>query len=133
MKEMTCTIITPAGTVVDHKHILSATIPTMAGGIMVFPEHQPVISTLALGVITLALEHGAKETFVTSDGIIRILPHEIVILSEFADPQTDEIKKKIAQAYEKAKEKEASSLSAPELVQLEKQLRYQRFVLDMAD
>jgi F-type H+-transporting ATPase subunit epsilon len=131
MIAFTCTIITPAGTIVDKKPIVSATIPTTTGGIMVFAQHQPLITALSLGKITLELEYGIKEYYITSEGIVRITPRELLILPEIADPDSDTIKDLIAKSYEKAQKHETSSLSSPELLQLEKRLRYQRFYLDM--
>lgn len=59
---------------------LSATLPGSAGEMTVLPNHEPLISTLKAGKITVRIPNHENKTFDISAGVIEVSGERAVIL-----------------------------------------------------
>lgn len=59
---------------------VSATIPGSAGEMTILPHHEPLISTLRKGVITVRVPNAESKTFPIENGVLEISGERAVIL-----------------------------------------------------
>jgi F-type H+-transporting ATPase subunit epsilon len=62
----------------------SVTVSTLAGYITVLPNHVPIVSVVAPGVITVRA-NGGEQTFPSEHGIIDVRPEKVIILLHNGD------------------------------------------------
>jgi F-type H+-transporting ATPase subunit epsilon len=62
----------------------SVTVSTLAGYITVLPNHVPIVSVVAPGVITVRA-NGGEQTFESEHGIIDVRPEKVIILLHNGD------------------------------------------------
>jgi F-type H+-transporting ATPase subunit epsilon len=58
----------------------SATLPTSAGEITVLPHHEPLVSTLQAGTITVRTTIGQPKEFPVESGVLEISNNRAVVL-----------------------------------------------------
>ena len=59
---------------------LSATIPTSAGEITILPHHEPLVSTLVHGSITVRETLGEPKHFSVESGVVECASNRVVVL-----------------------------------------------------
>lgn len=101
--------------------IYSASLPTTAGDIAVYPNHEPLISVLRPGIITVKIRKtdpdALAEHFATYGGVLEVTKEGVTILVDEAD-SADEINEQEAQKAHDAAVKLRES--ATNQVELEK-------------
>jgi F-type H+-transporting ATPase subunit epsilon len=120
--------------IISHKDIiykadsvLSVSLPTETGEIQILKDHADLITVLNQGVIFVK-QHDNQKKILISSGFAQIQSNKIVILADDADLPENIVKEELDKAIQRAEKEIANShLSPAELIQLEKQLRYQRF------
>lgn len=105
--------------------ILSVTAPTTNGTVQILPHHIEFISTLEIGELCISTKKEEKY-FVINGGFIQVQDDNIIILANEAESSSSIIKSEIDEAIRKSNEKIASDLPSSELIQLEKQIRYEK-------
>jgi len=123
-------IVTKQEKVFESDKILQVTVPTVDGEITILPEHQNLVAVLGIGEVKLKTDTLTQTIFIDS-GILEISDNTVSILVERGVPSDKVIKEEIAKAIKKAEEKyEHDTIDEETLIQLEKQLRFERFVRD---
>ena len=77
-------IVTPEREVLKEE-VAQVTVPTKSGEITILPNHIPLVSVLAPGVIEVKLADGNYEVMAVSGGFIEVLKHKVVILADTAE------------------------------------------------
>lgn len=77
-------IVTPEKVVLKEQ-IIQATVPTKQGEITVLPDHIPLVSSLAPGVIEIKKANGESDIMSVSGGFIEVLRNKVVILADTAE------------------------------------------------
>ncbi len=96
-------LVTPERVVLKEE-VLQATIPTQSGEITILPDHIPLVSILAPGVIELKKGTGENEVMSVSGGFVEILKNKIVILADTAELAVELDEQRIEEARKKAEE-----------------------------
>lgn len=126
-------IVTPEK-VVFQKEITQITVPTTSGEITVLPDHIPLISVLASGVIEVRPVDGPAEIMSVSSGFIEVRKDKVVILADTAEraEELDEARIKEAQARAEETKKNAQNIDEVQFAEvsakLEKELARLRAV-----
>jgi F-type H+-transporting ATPase subunit epsilon len=94
-------IVTPDKLVVDAR-ATEAQIPARKGYIGVLPEHAPLITELAVGVITYKNVKGETHHISVAWGFAEVLPDKVTILAETAERASDIDIERARQARAKA-------------------------------
>ena len=105
------------------KHII---VPTKNGEIGIYPGHVPLIVALDIGQMRI-LNDNEEVNIAISGGFLTVRNDEIEILCDDAIMKEELVKAEIEKAEKDAEEKLASTLPETELIQLEKQLRFEKF------
>jgi F-type H+-transporting ATPase subunit epsilon len=88
-------------------------LPTPDGIIGIYPEHMPLVSMAAPGVISILKRQGDKEEdmehFATNGGVVEISEHRVRVLVNEADQSSEISEKEAAEAIERARELEKSA------------------------
>ena len=59
---------------------VSATLPTTAGEVTVLPHHEPLVSTLKPGTITVRKTLGEPEQIQVESGVLEVSNNRVVVL-----------------------------------------------------
>lgn len=104
-------IVTPER-VVLQEDILQITVPTTSGEITVLPDHIPLVSVLAPGVIEVKRADNIIEIMSVSGGFIEVMGDKIVILADTAEraEELDEARIQEAQARAEKLKEEAQNI-----------------------
>lgn len=101
--------------------VYAVTLPTAAGEITVFPDHEPLMSVLVPGVVSVRKKQGDPDQmvdhFATFGGVLEITPGRIKVLVDEAD-SGEEISEQEAEKAKQAAEK--MKLEAKDQVELDK-------------
>jgi F-type H+-transporting ATPase subunit epsilon len=73
-------VITSVGETRFDGAAVSATFPGSAGEFTLLPHHEPIVTTLKSGTITVKLVGGEKEEFKTENGILECSGNRAVVL-----------------------------------------------------
>ncbi len=112
---------------------LSVTLPTTTGQITILPNHASLITLLDMGQVFLTLaDNGTKEMLING-GTASFSNNQLTILTEDGVASDELIKEEIEEALKNAKEQRSSQLDPTELIQLEKQLRFEMFKKNLVD
>lgn len=106
---------------VDFVSVLSTT-----GRIGILPNHTELISTLDIGEAKITKPNGKSINIALNGGLIIVKDNEITILTNEAALGREIVEKEIEKAIEMAQKKMSSDLLPSELIQIEKQIRYQK-------
>lgn len=105
----------------------SITLPTSTGQITILPNHSDLITLLDMGQVFLKLvDNGTKEMLING-GTASFANNKLTILTEDGVASDELIKEEIEEALKNASEYRSSDLDPAELIQLEKQLRFEMF------
>ena len=111
----------------------SVTLPTTIGQITILPNHASLITLLDMGQVFLTLvDNGTKEMLI-SGGTASFGNNELTLLTEDGVASDELIKEEIEEALKNAREQKSSQLDPTELIQLEKQLRFEMFKKNLVD
>lgn len=80
-------IITPENIVLDQD-VDEVVLPTTSGEIAVLPNHVPVVTQIAPGVM-LVKSHGKEDPIAIDGGFVQITDKDITILADFATHARD--------------------------------------------
>lgn len=115
-----------------EQDIKMVTVPGKEGELGILPGHVNLISILDTGEVKIK-EKDKEVTFVINGGIIEIKNDELIILANEAALAPELVAKEIDEAIKMAEEKRRGLLEPTELIQLEKQLRYEKLKRKMTD
>lgn len=96
-------IVTPEKVILKEK-IQRVSVPTRMGEITVLPDHIPLVSILAPGVIEVLTESNEIEIIALSGGFIEVLHNKVVILADSAERAADIDHEKAEEALNRATE-----------------------------
>jgi F-type H+-transporting ATPase subunit epsilon len=120
-------IISHKDIVYKAESVISVSLPTVNGEIQILRDHIALITVLNQGVIFVK-QHDNQRKILISSGFAEVKDNKIVILADDADLPENIVKEELDKAIERAEKEIADShLTPSELIQLEKQLRFQRF------
>lgn len=98
-------LITLAGSKINEK-IYEVILPTVDGEISVFPDHEPLVSVAANGVIAVRRDKGHSdeqlEYFAITGGIIEIADNHVRVLVDEAEHGEDIVESESKLALERA-------------------------------
>ena len=100
-------------------------LPGKAGILGVLNNHEPVISTLDVGIIRIK-ESGKEINLVINGGFAQIANNNVFILANEAEMQENLVKEEIENAIRNAENKISGKLEPSELIRLEKEIKYQK-------
>lgn len=80
-------IVTPEQVVLKEL-VVRATIPTSSGELTILPDHIPLVSVLAPGLIEVERDNGDIEILVVSSGFLEVQNGKIIILADYAERAT---------------------------------------------
>ncbi len=111
-------LITLAGNKFSEE-VYEVQLPTQSGPIAVFPGHQPLITLMKTGVISVRRKKGDAdsdlEVFAASGGVAEVTPEAVKVLIDEAE-HSDEIAEDIAiEALRKAEEMKARARDSLEI------------------
>lgn len=101
------------------EEIYEVQLPTKSGPIAVYPGHQPLVTLMKPGVISVRRKRGdtdaQMEIFAASGGVAEIAPDEVKLLIDEAD-HSDEITEQVAvDALRRAEDMKARAKDAVEV------------------
>ncbi|MBD3351296.1 MAG: ATP synthase F1 subunit epsilon [Candidatus Lokiarchaeota archaeon] len=123
-------IISATKELYSSDQIKSVLLPGSLGQMQLLPGHANLLSKLEIGEVVVETQKGTKENFVLNGGFVVNREDNIVILADDAAKREDLVEKEIEESINQAKAKIDKDLPPSEIIQLEKQLRYERFKKD---
>jgi F-type H+-transporting ATPase subunit epsilon len=115
-----------------EQDIVMVTVPGKEGELGILPGHANLISILDIGEVKIK-EKDKEVTLAINGGIIEVKNDELIILANEAALAHELVTKEIDEAIKMAEIKRRSVLEPTELIQLEKQLRYEKLKRKMTD
>ncbi len=100
--------------------------PTTTGEIGILPKHSNLITLLDIGILKVKLKNSKVKLIPINGGLLKVSRDEIIVLAQEATLPEHIIEKEIDEAIENAQKKISSKLPPSELIQLEKQIRYEK-------
>jgi len=130
---MNLEIVTKQEKIFESDNTLQVTVPTIEGEITILSDHQNLVTILAIGEINIITSVETKKIFIDK-GIIEISNNNVSILVDRGVPSEKAIKEDIDKAVKKAEEKyNKDTMDEETLIQLERQLKFERFVRDRVE
>ncbi len=115
----------------------SITLPTASGEITVFPDHEPLISVLKPGVVTIRKAKNDPdqllEHFATYGGVLEVTGEGVTVLVDEADADDDINEKEAEKAREAAEAMLRNAKNQVELEQAQGLIDRQAVRLQVAD
>ncbi len=111
----------------------SVTLPTATGQITILPNHASLITLLDMGQVFLTLADSDTKEMLISGGTASFSNNELTLLTEDGVASDELIKDEIEEALKNAREQKSAQLDPTELIQLEKQLRFEMFKKNLVD
>lgn len=115
----------------------SITLPTASGEITVFPDHEPLISVLKPGVVTIRKAKNDPdqllEHFATYGGVLEVTGQGVTVLVDEADADDDINEKEAEKAREAAEAMLRNAKNQVELEQAQGLIDRQAVRLQVAD
>jgi F-type H+-transporting ATPase subunit epsilon len=99
-QELNLKIITPERVVLDQK-AESVTVTAIDGEMSVLPDHEPIITALAIDVVRWKVK-GEEEMAAIMGGVMEVKQNEVTILSDTAELDTEIDVARAHQARERA-------------------------------
>ncbi len=122
---MNLKIVTSSKVLLETDGVSQVNIPTLSGDIGVLPGHIPLISIVGYGALNYIDDKGKSHVIAVSGGFLRIGGDEIFVMVDDAELPENIVLAEIEDAIKRAHEKKSTDLPASELIQLEKQLRFE--------
>ena len=131
---MHCDIVTKQEKIFTSSDVVKVIVPATLGQLTILPNHQNLICTLTVGEVIVVTNDKEHKVFI-DQGLLQVSEEGVSILVDRGLPSADVIKKEIEKAVAKAEEKmnDANTIDEETLMQLERQLRFERFVKDRLD
>ena len=101
-------------------------VPTKSGIIGILNNHQDLVTSLDIGELVVK-EGEVSHKIAISGGFLSVKDNNVQILCDDAIMEEEIVLAEIAKAEENAKLKLSGKLPEKELIELEKQLRYEKF------
>ncbi len=101
-------------------------VPTKSGIIGILNNHQDLVTSLDIGELVVK-EGELSRKIAISGGFLSVKDNNVQILCDDAIMEEEIVLAEIAKAEENAKLKLSGKLPEKELIELEKQLRYEKF------
>lgn len=100
-------------------------LPGKSGILGVLDNHEPVITSLDIGVIKIK-QSDKEVNLVINGGFAQIANSNVFILANEAEMQENLVKEEIERAIENAENKINGKLEPGEMIRLEKEIKYQK-------
>ena len=124
---MHITVVTPEKVLLDDEAD-EITIPTTSGEITVLPQHVPLVTQLAPGIMIIK-KHGREEDMVVQGGFVQVAPSYVRILADYATAGKDISIAQAEEAKKRAEKAMRDKTSARDFAIAEAEL--QRAVLEL--
>lgn len=111
----------------------SITLPSIEGEITVLEGHENLVTLLDVGAITIRKKDQKEEIILINGGMVHVSNDGLKILVNDAAVPEQIKRQEIENAMINAKEQIASHPGTKELIQLEKQLRFEMFKKNFLD
>jgi F-type H+-transporting ATPase subunit epsilon len=129
-------LVTPVGIKRDEE-VYEVTLPTRSGQIGVFPGHEPLVTLLDIGVMSVRKNKSdpdeALEDFAVSAGIVEVDGDRVLILADEVDEGQDIAEQEVKAALERAKKMRAEAKDQVALTEAEKLLKRHATQLKVAE
>lgn len=122
-------VISSKKVLVDFDSVKSVSIPAAYGRIQILPGHMNLVSSLGMGDLRFSKD-GKEEILLLNGGFAVVKQDEVLILADDADHPAELIAQEIEESIENAQKQIENVTSPAELIQLEKQLKYEKFKKD---
>lgn len=123
---MKISILSSTKQLLNSDNVKGVIAPTKMGKIGIYPGHVAFVTALDIG--ELVVKSDVEETKIAiSGGFLTVNSDDIQILCDDAVMKEELVLSEIQKAEKDAEEKMASELPETELIQLEKQLRFEKF------
>lgn len=123
---MKINIISPSGKKV-YEDVSSFSVMTEAGQLVILPGHADLLSALEISELVInSGEFSKPQVFAVNGGVLKFADNEAFILTDEMALAQDIIEAEIRQAKEKGKEKQAAEPINTDLIQIEKEIKYEK-------
>lgn len=130
---MNLEIVTKQEKIFESENTLKVTVPTVDGEITILADHQNLVTILTIGEINITTLNETRKIFIDK-GIVEVSDNKVSILVDRGVPSEKAIKEEIEKAVKKAEEKyDKETMDEETLIQLERQLKFERFVRDRVE
>jgi F-type H+-transporting ATPase subunit epsilon len=129
-------LVTPVGIKRDEE-VYEVTLPTSTGEIGVLPGHEPLVTLLDIGIMSVRENKtdsdDQKEYFAVSSGIAEIDGERVLILADEADEPSDITEAEVKAALERAQKLRASADNQVDITEADKLLKRHATQLKVAE
>jgi F-type H+-transporting ATPase subunit epsilon len=126
-------IVLKKGCVFESDNVLSVILKTRKGKIQILPNHENMMVALEMDEVVIEMPENKRRVAIIG-GLADVSNNRVTILAEEAQVSEEIIKEEIEKAIALAENQIASSVLPPtELIQLEKQLKYQKFIKELGN
>jgi len=129
-------LVTPVGIKRDED-VYEVTLPTRTGEIGVLPGHEPLVTLLEIGVMTVRKKKDDSdkmlEYFAVTSGIVEIDGEKILILADEADEPDDIVENEVKAALERAKKLHSKANTQIDITEAQKLLKRHASQLKVAE
>jgi F-type H+-transporting ATPase subunit epsilon len=129
-------LVTPVGLKRDTE-VYELTLPTQSGEISVLPGHEPLVTLLDIGVMSVRRNKSdpddLQEYFAVSSGIVEIDGERVLILADEADEPSDIAEAEVKAALERAQKLRASADNQVDITEADKLLKRHATQLKVAE
>lgn len=123
---MKINIISPSGKKV-YENVSSFSVRTGIGQLEILPGHTDLLSALEISELVInSGEFSKPQVFAVNGGVLKFADNEAVILTDEMALAQDIIEAEIKEAKEKGKEKQAAEPIQSDLIQIEKEIKYEK-------
>jgi len=119
-------ILSSVKQILESDKVSELSIPTKSGIIGILNNHQDLVTSLDIGELVVK-EGESMRKIAISGGFLSVKDNNVQILCDDAIMEEEIVLAEIAKAEENAKLKLSGKLPEKELIELEKQLRYEKF------
>lgn len=114
-------VITPEKTLIDQE-ASEVVVPTTTGELAILPQHIPLLSQIAPGIITI--KHNSKEeTLAVDGGFLQVTAKTVTILADFALHEREASASKAEEAKKTAEKAMKDKTSDADLQMLQDEVR----------
>lgn len=123
---MKVNILSSVKQILESDKVSELSVPTKSGIIGILNNHQDLVTSLDIGELVVK-EGESMRKIAISGGFLSVKDNNVQILCDDAIMEEEIVLAEIAKAEENAKLKLSGKLPEKELIELEKQLRYEKF------
>ena len=129
-------LVTPVG-IKREEDVYEVTLPTRMGEIGILPGHEPLVSLLEIGVMSVRKNKDDSdellEHFAVTSGIVEIDGDKVLILADEADEPSDIIENEVKAALERAQKLREKADTQVDITEAEKLLKRHASQLKVAE